>query len=426
MSNNPVILQSLDQVHGLARKLREGQIFLLRGGLQQLGLFETTVAASLDGIQNAVGPKIRELVEQYGFDRIHEWVEPTSIATVTDAVLAAVRPRAYALLNKMLLGLFPGTDRYYFECNPNVRFHIPYDLAAKARYAFSKFAARKGQGKISAHGPHRDCWVDCPDNAINVWVAVGPVRRGNGLSIFADDYSTDLVFRNSYIVDGQRLRPPVNFDMEPGDMLLFHGNHIHASELNRTDATRHVISFRFSFDKPHFPNGHYHVYADSRMAAGALSSFATLPALLQASYVASCGRRLRQKLVGLFGNQRAASATAPAAMPAGTEPDDLSIALSQVPVGAIRPVSRSICVARLDQDRFVAIGRRCPHMAADLADGWVDNGEIVCPTHNLRIDPITGASACQALPLLPRFACTLDHGATEAGKQQTACLRVIQ
>ena len=50
------------------------------------------------------------------------------------------------------------------------------------------------------------------------------------------------------------------------------------------------------------------------------------------------------------------------------------------------------------------MSRFCPHAGADLADGFVDGGRIVCPWHNVPFDPDTGASPCPALKPLRRFA----------------------
>ena len=63
-------------------------------------------------------------------------------------------------------------------------------------------------------------------------------------------------------------------------------------------------------------------------------------------------------------------------------------------------------------------------MGADLANGWVENGEIVCPWHNLHIDPDTGASACRSLPPLRRFSCELEDASTGTETARRAMLRV--
>jgi nitrite reductase/ring-hydroxylating ferredoxin subunit len=87
-----------------------------------------------------------------------------------------------------------------------------------------------------------------------------------------------------------------------------------------------------------------------------------------------------------------------------------SIAIADFPIGAIRPVSTSVCVARLGTDHFAAIDRRCPHMGGDLACGWIDEGKVVCPLHSLPFDPHTGASPCSSLSVLRRYAYSVRDG----------------
>lgn len=41
-------------------------------------------------------------------------------------------------------------------------------------------------------------------------------------------------------------------------------------------------------------------------------------------------------------------------------------------------------------DHVVAVGDRCPHLGAPMADGWMDRGRVVCPWHGSTFHPVTG------------------------------------
>lgn len=41
-------------------------------------------------------------------------------------------------------------------------------------------------------------------------------------------------------------------------------------------------------------------------------------------------------------------------------------------------------------DGIRAVGEFCPHLAAPMADGWVDRGRVVCPWHGSQFDPESG------------------------------------
>jgi hypothetical protein len=79
------------------------------------------------------------------------------------------------------------------------------------------------------------------------------VARGNGLSIFPDVFGKYLLCDEKGVVRrDQHFGVPENFDLDAGDILVFCGEHFHSSELNSTSITRHVVSFRITFDRPLF------------------------------------------------------------------------------------------------------------------------------------------------------------------------------
>ncbi len=43
-----------------------------------------------------------------------------------------------------------------------------------------------------------------------------------------------------------------------------------------------------------------------------------------------------------------------------------------------------------DGDDVLAVGELCPHLGAPIVDGWMDRGQLVCPWHGSRFDPVTG------------------------------------
>lgn len=410
MKRSWVEVDHLAEHEDLARRVLGGEVVVVRRLLQQAGLFDAVVADSLAGVAVAVGDETARQVERGGFDRIHEWVAPEAIPAVTDAIYARLTPLAPATLRRLLPAVFRGAAGYYFERSPNVRFHVPYDGTAEHRRTYAKFAAKRGEGKITAHGPHRDPWVDYPDNAINVWIAVGPVRHGNGLTVFLDEYRRQFAFRDGYIDWGVQLRKPLSFDLQPGDAVLFHGNHLHGSELNRTDRTRYVLSYRVTLGMPHYPHGHYHHYRHGGLAGGRWDWLAGLPQNLQWSFVRYQLRRLQYRLFArrrMTGRDEGAASAEDRSL---RSPAALAVAVSAVPVGAILALSDTVCVARLTEQRFVALGRRCPHQGGDLAGGWIDDGQVVCPLHSLPFDPATGASPCRSIRPLQRFHCAVRDG----------------
>jgi nitrite reductase/ring-hydroxylating ferredoxin subunit len=369
----------------LKERVLAGEVVVVRGGLQRAGLLEPILKMSLEAVADEIGPDAAAAVAARGFEKIHEIVPASEIPRLTDEIYERVAARAPQDLSILVPSIFAGVRRHYFETSPNVRFHVPFDTTQGDQALFNDFTKKHGEGKLTAHGPHRDSWLDCPDNGVNVWIAIGRVRSGNGLTVYRNEYEGRQRYTGmGNIARDERLTEPLTFDLEPGDFVLFHTDQLHGSALNYTDETRFVISYRITFDRPHFPNGHYHSYCHSGLAKGPLRAAATLPALMQPSYVRSLGERVAQKL-------------------RPTKPQRIELApassgdLCDMRVGEIRPTDRKTCVARLGEDEFVTFDRRCPHQGADLAMGHVTDGRIVCPWHNLPFDPTTGHSPCRSL-----------------------------
>jgi nitrite reductase/ring-hydroxylating ferredoxin subunit len=404
----------------LAARILSGEVVIVRDCLGSAGLMEEVRAASLEGIGRAVGSEVANQLAQDGFETIHDRVGADQIPAITDSVYAIATQKASSWLARLVPAVFGPRNGFYFEREPNVRFLIPHARTQEHRAAYREFAKSHGEGKITAHGPHRDSWFDCPDNVINIWIAVGPVRPGNGLSVFTECYRADIGHTESGdLAPGVNPGTPFNFDLAPGDAILFHGDQLHASELNRIDETRHALSFRVTTDKPNFPNGHYHHYVYAPLAEGPAARFAELPANLAWSWVTTRVGWIRRELRALFGLSDPSRARSIAAGAESSREDEASaegVDVSDLEVGDLRPLSASVCVARVDRNRVVAFARKCPHEGADLAQGRFDEGALVCPWHNLRFDLSDGKAGCAGLQDLRLYPLSESDGRVKLQK----------
>ncbi|MBK7284256.1 MAG: phytanoyl-CoA dioxygenase family protein [Sphingomonadales bacterium] len=381
-------------------RLLGGEVIVVRQGLASFGVFDGMLVEQHCGCLGHLGNELTDAILAIGIERIHEIVAPERIPAMTDAIYRAIEAKAPDYLSRLMPDLFGDRD-YYFETAPNVRFHIPYDSARQNAGAYANFVKKRGEGKLTAHGPHRDSWLDCPDNGVNIWIAFGHVQKGNGLTVFTKEYNKPHSFtEKGSITDDVALTEPVAFDLDPGDCVLFHTDHLHGSELNRTQETRFVISFRVTLDKPHFPREHYHSYRYSGLASGPFRALATLPSILQPSFARSGIRRVRKRLLG-WRSQPVPNAANGALPP---------VFAKDLVEGEIRAIDAKSCVARLGDGTIVAFSRRCPHEGADLANGFVVDNHIVCPWHNLPYDPVSGASPCATLRTRTMTSVILDDG----------------
>ncbi|HAI97448.1 MAG: hypothetical protein CL866_08340 [Cycloclasticus sp.] len=407
MSNlTAVELQAKDRPFTqLAERILDGEYFMIRNCLPQLELLDTLTNASYQGILETVGKEKADEVMENGFDKIHQYITPEDIPRVTDAAYEFIEPKTLEFLKKFVSNIIGKTDRFYFERKANVRFHIPHDIAAPYLAKYQQFSHKRGDGKITPHRAHRDDWVDCPSNLINIWIAVGPVRKGNGLTLYPETYRSNLKNDGPYIASDENPGLATTFNMEPGDVILFHGSHVHGSEINVTDTTRHVISFRIALDKPIYSYGHHHHYAWSPLAGGIFDMFAEIPQNMAWSYVKYKIFQANRKLKGLIGIK-------PIKSRPKTQVDHTlkkPIPLSDLKPGVILPWSTSICVTREESGNILAFSRHCPHEGADLAYGVISDNQVKCPWHNLSINPSTGETACQSLNHLKTYPTEINN-----------------
>ncbi len=384
----------------IAERVMTGELFVLRRCMQRLDLFDDLRAASLDGIRQVLGPEVSARVDAEGLDQIHRFASLEQIAKITDAVYRTTATQAARWVSKIVPDLLGVTEPYYFERRPNVRFVIPYDLMMQEADALAGVIKKHGHGKVTPHPPHRDSWVDCPTNLINIWIAVGPIPEGNGITIFPDAFGRTLASTPSGgLARDEHPGTPLNFDLAAGDVILFHGNHLHSSVLNRTESTRHVVSFRVVTEKPRYAGKHYHHYVHSSLAGGPLDLVAEWPANFAWGWVETRLIWIAERL-GLTRRPGGRTNGAGRRPPSAPLPP---VAVSRLSPGTIQPVSDDVCAARLADAKVVAFGRRCPHEGADLSFGHVRDGEVVCPWHDVRFDARSGKSACQMLQPLRLF-----------------------
>lgn len=393
----------------ITARAEKGEVFVIRDCLQRLGLFDEIRSATLDAVARVGGQAMADALDTQGIEHIHDHATLDQISDITDGTYKSGRKNANKWATAMARGLLGIGKSFYYERNPNFRFHVPYDVLAEDRETLKRFATARGGGKLSAHPNHRDSWVGCPDNLINVWCAVAPIREGNGLIIFPDAFDKDIRHNGASIAHDENPGEPLIPELAAGDAIVFHGDHLHSSVLNRIDETRHAISFRIVTRKPNFSNGHYHHYVHSALAAGPFRAFARLPADFAFSWLATRAGWIGERL------SRPAKAAAKPQPLEGNVANTLksgsrSFDLSDLAEDSIYAITDDVCVARIGAGQIIAFDRKCPHGGSDLSVGTVKDGEVICPWHALRFDPGSGASACKSLNELRLYDVTVDGG----------------
>jgi nitrite reductase/ring-hydroxylating ferredoxin subunit len=406
-----------------AEQIIAGDILVMRGLLQSLGWFDRLVEICRQHLIALVGTARADEVVAAHFERIHEQLCVGELFAFNRAAMRDLVQIAPYLIRDFSHGVLRrhGT---FAELYPNLRTIVPYDVAAQDKAAFAAEHRRRGAGKVTLHGPHYDSWHRHPLNTINLWCAISRVREGNGMVIYPDVWGKHLPCDpTGRIRRDQILGRRINFALEPGDGVVFLANHLHGSEINRTAATRCVISMRMTLEQPDFPGDHVYPYVYSDWVGGALDRFARLRVQLEGGFIRQRIRRLltqRRNTAEVFvvGPQKRfmpthdTSDSAPECVPVSWD-DSAQVCLmaaNALPKAAIRPVNDRYCVAHTPAG-YRLFERSCPHEGADLAGGSISrDGSLVCPWHNLCFDADTGMSPCRSIAKLGVISGVLEGG----------------
>lgn len=400
----------------LAERVGAGEILVIRGLLQEIGWFDELLQIFHRDLGEIVGSGRAGEVIATRLEHIHEQLSVAELFEFNRTVMRALAPLAPGLIRDFAHRVLKRRGTFA-ECYANVRTIVPYDTAAQHVSAFAAEHRLRGAGKVTLHGPHYDSWHRHPLNMINLWCAIGHVRNGNGMLVYPDVLGKRLPADfTGRIRRDQMLGRPVNFGLDPGDGVIFAGNHLHGSELNVTGETRCVISLRMTLERPDFPDTHAYRYVYSDWIGTRLERCARLRVQLSRSFLLDRAKRLLAARRGerpgpvtfVVGPQRrfqpdhdtSKRTPRPVEIAWDEARGTAVMAADAVPVAAILPVDDQFCVLRTESG-YRLVGRSCPHEGADMAGATVlSDGKLVCPWHNLHFHTDTGASPCSRVAKL--------------------------
>lgn len=362
----------VDPSTNLDRVLR-GEIIICKGTFASEGYLAKIATATADAIKKHCGGRVANLVRENGFERIHDFVTGDQILSIYSELRVFLHQEMPVITRDLSKKLFNLDDPFYINENSLARFSVPHAILQENKKEFSKHL-----GKLDIHGPHHDYYAGVALNAINLWIAIGNVNVRNGLSIHTDVWGKTLEQSANGVVvkEGQYLGNPIKIECEPGDVVLFHGHHMHSAVLNSSDETRFVLTNRITIDKPEHPfnSPKFHYYRSDYLDGRPLVE-ARIP--LEEDLPECRARKLQ--------------------LADSSEKQLCPRDPSQMAEGKIYAKDRRTCAARLSGEVY-EFSRRCPHQGADLSLGHIRDKKVYCPWHELGFDPRTGQSECDTIP----------------------------
>lgn len=371
-----------------------GELVIVRKGMQDLELFDQSVDLVLNSIEEVCGLDVATAVKNEGIENIHLHVSLDQVEAVYAKARVELALKMPAVTAKTFerLGV---TQDFFIHDASLIRLMMPFDVMQSKQKEFQKHL-----GKLTLHGPHHDHYQNVPVNAINTWTAVGRVDSNNGMLIYPDVWGKNLPIENGEIRQDQYLGKPIALDMDPGDILIFHSNHMHASRINSTDETRVVLTNRICLDKPEYPDAARPQKYFLSSAFPADLDLATV--FSKKGFVGNKGKHLKTGLSKALHKTATKVGFDFIKYPTETsntiplEPVDLKQLVETLAVGDIAVVDEKTCATNVDGE-IITFGRKCPHQGADLALGFIEDGKVFCPHHGLKLCLKTGAASCSSI-----------------------------
>ena len=418
---NRISAGGIDSVVGdnwVSTIVKNGAIYSIRNALQEIGIFNRIRELTLFAIEKTAGPEISNQIDAVGFESMHLLLTPQQLDQVHRRLTSVLNPLSLTIGKRFGEKIFNCQDDFFVEDQPNYRIFIPYDYYAKSDKYFKNFENNYGPGKLTLHGPHHDSWYYHPLNAINIWTAITDVKPGKGLSIWPSVWGKRLPFDQKYqIRRDQYFGRPFNFDLQPGDAIVFSAEHLHASELNRLQSTRFVLSFRMTLGKPVYYGDEIYNYVNSNEITDIYDNIGVKEDIDKKLLVDKMRRYKFAKETKFDFTIRNNKVPPTDDLSSGFPPEInaefheggrfASFEADLVKEGEISPLNRSVCVTR-SKGNIIAFSRICPHQYADLAAGYIQDEHVFCPWHNLALNIHTGNSTCNSLANLKIFPVTLN------------------
>ena len=219
----------------------DGQVVILPQHLQQINHFQRLTKIIFTSIQRKCGVDIRNKVEEMGIEYIHTVLNSKQLIAVYNQVRGRIKSYLPTVMIDIAHSL--GLQHFYVHQNSLARFIVPLE------YLDDSFKGLMGR-LYPYKGAHQDSSQQVPLNAINFWIAIGQIKKDNGLEIYPDVWGSTLPHDGLDISKDVDIGEPVGYDLDPGDIIVFHSNHAHGSAQNITDQTRVALTSRICIDKP--------------------------------------------------------------------------------------------------------------------------------------------------------------------------------
>jgi len=382
----------------------------------------------LEGVGLLIGAEKAAEVRARGLNRLHEFLRPEFLPFLNRYLTSHLRERVLrqcAIVGRDDLGL----SDFFVDETVIFRLHYPHYIARSSKLTRAQYLALDlkkietaeeqlravleqkefkpySAGDLSkmkyhrnlpdaayAHGPHRDTWFGHTFGALNLWWSIRSVTKQNGLILFEADNESNLAHipAPAYLAPDQPVSEPNIISLDDGDLLVFDPEILHATRLNTGEETRIVITGRINPRQPRFyantseAEYPYWLKSDDLLEgkSGPILEFWRRDNSIPAPKNTQAPVRQPRPVIDV-----AEAYSRGIAVPVGRE------LLAAHELIKIAFADRGIVVVN-SGGKLQALASQCPHVGLDLIDGYLKDGELICPGHGVPFNCATGKSDCR-------------------------------
>jgi nitrite reductase/ring-hydroxylating ferredoxin subunit len=420
----------------LLTELNNGNYLIFHNFTQKPFYYNFVKQIIFNGIEKFAGRECRQAIEKNGLDSMHEYFPVDKVSCLDVFIRKHIQrlqvEMAYSFCKndlKLASEFFIAPESLF------VRISYPFEVAIKSKVTYPQYESyrdkllkpskqlklrefiktvknntknlfKKPPKQIGYHenypyaahvyAPHLDSWYRVPLNGINLWWSIAGVIEDNSMVLYPETFGRYIEYnpKLAYIPPGNTLTKPHKLALPDGSLLVFNSDLLHGSHLNISNLTRIAIAFRVIQHKPTFnPNSSNREfsgwYSSEDIARGEFGKLIKFPkkdnwGILyegrQKPYV--------EKRLSITLNSKRSEGMPIALCPSHT----LNVGEKML----VNFQKESLVILRT-LEGLRAVSAFCPHLNANLIDGFHDEQHIYCPGHAVAFSLTDGSSKCKLL-----------------------------
>ena len=434
----------LNNNQAILKNLKKGEIILFDSfskSKDYIALIENLI---FSGISKIAGQDSADEIKSIGLDNLHK-VFPVDYKPFLDNFIAK-NIRKISLdfsveFSDEVLNL--KDDEYYIYDNVEVRINYPINEAINSTLSFSDYTkldlnnyknVDQEIDKIKKHNnnlkmaasfnerpqhkekekyfdkipyaarrsaPHIDIWYGHPIESLNLWFGVAGCTKENSVFFYPDAFGSKLKYIDGRIapIDNYNFSKPYCPEIPKGHTLIFNPMNLHSTHIGTANKTRISLVGRINTQYPTFSktfvNGIYEAEPSIWYNSSDIRNkkYDNSFEINRGDNVGKVGDLLEEQssiniVKKIYFDKK---------LDAGKEyyVDEKKQLIDENKFQLVFTNTEILVVRK--ENNFYAIGSKCPHSDVELNQGFIEDENIICPHHLLKINYITGDTSCTKL-----------------------------